>query len=417
MNQVNQRPIPEGAIVSIVKYHPQTREFVVEETPPAGSEPDVSVEALRLRVRQQQLLADFGVLALKGTPFPQLLDQAVRLAAEGLQADFAKVLQCQPETNRFLVCAGAGWEPGVVGTATVGADTASPAGYALKTGRSVISNHLGNEERFRTPELLVQHGIHRAMNVILGGDAPFGVLEVDSRSKGEFSEDDIVFLRGLANILGLAIERQRMEENLRKALDRQQVLMQEINHRVNNSLQIVASMLQLHSAEAESEALRHELMEARSRIAAVARAHHRLYRGDKIDAIDLGAYLREVCGDIAASMETCEINVDAEEGITIRTDRAVPAVLFVNELITNAAKHAYPDGDGKVWVKLSRHSGDAVVISVRDEGVGLPPQFDKKSGRLGMRLVGTFAQQLKGDLQVLPKEPGTEFVLTFPLNT
>ena len=87
-----------------------------------------------------------------------------------------------PEDNRFLVCAGVGWEPGIVGSAIVGADMASPAGYALQTGKPVISNQLENEERFRTPELLRRHGIRRAMNVILQGDGkPFGVLEVDSR--------------------------------------------------------------------------------------------------------------------------------------------------------------------------------------------------------------------------------------------
>lgn len=402
--------------MSVAKYDPRKREFVVEDTPGASPEPDVSLEALRQRILQQQLLADFGVLALKGTPFPELLNEAARLAGQGLKADFAKVLQYQPESNRFLVCAGVGWAPGVVGVATIGADTASPAGYALKTGRAVISNHLEIEDRFRTPELLVRYGIRRAMNVILGGETPFGVLEVDSQSEGEFSEEDIVFLRGVANILGLAIERQRSEENLRKALDQQQVLMREINHRVNNSLQIVASMLQLHSSATENEALRHELLEARSRIAAIGRAHQRLYRGDRIDAIDLGAYLREVCGDIAAAIPSCEVNVSAGDDISIRTDRAVPAVLFVNELITNAAKHAYPGGACKIWVTLSRVSGDSVMISVRDEGVGLPPQFDQKSGRMGMRLVNSFAQQLKGQLQVLRKQPGTEFVLNFPLD-
>jgi two-component sensor histidine kinase len=402
--------------MSVVKYHSHTREFVVEESPVTNLEPDVSVEALRLRVRQQQLLADFGVFALKGTPFRELLDKATRLAAEGLKADFAKVLQYRPEDNRFLVCAGVGWGPGVVGTATIGADTASPAGYALKTGKPVISNHLDIEERFRTPQLLVQYGIRRAMNVILDGDAPFGVLEVDSRSEGEFSEDDIVFLRGVANLLGLAIQRQRSEEHVRNALDQQRILMREINHRVNNSLQIVASMLQLHSSATEIETVRLELLEAHGRIAAIARAHHRLYRGDQIDAIDLATYLREVCGDIAASLPTCEISVSAEDSITVPTDRAVPAVLLVNELITNASKHAYPGGGCKIWITLSRHSSDSVVISVRDEGLGLPPHFDQKSGRLGMRLVNSFAQQLKGNLHVWRKEPGTEFVLTFPLN-
>jgi two-component sensor histidine kinase len=255
------------------------------------------------------------------------------------------------------------------------------------------------------------------MNVILEGDStPFGVLEVDSRSEGEFSHSDIVFLRGIANILGMAIERQRIEENLRKALERQQMLMREVNHRVNNSLQIVASMLHLHSSVAESEDVQHELRQAASRIAAVARAHQRLYSGDDIEALDLGAYLRDVCRDIAAAMPLCEINVDAKQGMVIRTDRAVPAVLLVNELITNAGKYAYPGRDCRVWVTLARGSEDSVVISVRDEGVGLPPQFDLKSGRLGMRLVNSFAQQLRGNLQVFRKDPGTQFVLNFPLH-
>jgi hypothetical protein len=170
----------------------------------ALSQAELSVEALRLRVRQQEILADFGVLALKGTPFSELLDHAARSVAEGLKAEFGKVLKYMPEANRFLVCAGVGWSPEVVGHATIGADMASPAGYALRTGKPVISNHLEIEERFRTPELLVEHSIRRAMNVILQGDGtPYGVLEVDSRSEGEFAQSDIVFLQGVANILGM----------------------------------------------------------------------------------------------------------------------------------------------------------------------------------------------------------------------
>jgi GAF domain-containing protein len=97
----------------------------------------------------------------------------------------------------IVVRAGVGWGEGVVGAARVGADLESPAGYALRTGKPVISNHLENEQRFRTPDLLVKHGIRRAMNVILQGDrSPFGVLEVDSKSEGEFGDHDIAFLQG-----------------------------------------------------------------------------------------------------------------------------------------------------------------------------------------------------------------------------
>jgi two-component sensor histidine kinase len=78
---------------------------------------------------------------------------------------------------------------------------------------------------------------------------------------------------------------------------------------------------------------RHKLREASSRIAAIPRAYQRLYRSERIDTLDLGAY--EVCKDLDDSMPSCEVNVSAEEGIEIRTDRAIPAILLVNELITN----------------------------------------------------------------------------------
>lgn len=403
-------------MVSVVSYHPTTRAFTAEEAPSGTVEPELTLEALQLRVRQQELLADYGVLALRGTPFPELLERAAQVVAKGLEAEFAKVLKYMPEEKRFLVCAGVGWDPGVVGVATIGADTESPAGYALRTGKAVISNHLDIEERFRTPELLLQYGIRRAMNVILEGDgSPFGVLEVDSRSEGEFRQSDIVFLQGVANILGMAIERQRMEVNLRAALDRQQLLLREANHRVNNSLQIVAAMLHLQSSSTENDDVRHELREAGSRIAAIARAHQRLYSSGKIETLDLGVYLTDVCNDLNASIPACEIKVTTEQGIVTATDRGITVVLLVNELVTNAIKHAYPGGRCRIWVSLSRNSEGAILIAVRDEGVGLPPDFDIRTGRrLGMRLVNAFTQQLHGNLQVMRRAPGTEFVVTIP---
>ena len=91
---------------------------------------------------------------MQGAGFEQLLADTARLTAEGLRAEFCKVLEYLPAVNQFLVRAGVGWDPGIVGVAKIGADLASPAGFALKTGRPVISNHLEIEERFRTPEIL-----------------------------------------------------------------------------------------------------------------------------------------------------------------------------------------------------------------------------------------------------------------------
>ncbi len=125
---------------------------IVEQKPNEIETPAVAPD-LERRIRQQELLAKLGVSALQGASFNQLLDNTVRLTAEGMQADFCKVLEHIPTERCLLVRAGVGWGPGIVGVATIGDDLASPAGFALRTGQPVIANQLENEERFRTPEL------------------------------------------------------------------------------------------------------------------------------------------------------------------------------------------------------------------------------------------------------------------------
>ena len=378
---------------------------------------DITLRALRLRIRQQEVLAELGVIALQGASFDKLLGETARLTAEGLRAEFCKVLEHIPSENRLLVRAGTGWLPGVVGHATVGADIKSPAGFALRTGKPVISNHLENEERFRTPEILRQHGIHRAMNVILQGDGrPFGVLEVDSKSEDEFVEQDLAFLQGAANILGMAIERERHERNLEAGLERERVLRSEMNHRVKNSLMIVASMLQLQAKDVDNSTTTAHLEEAAHRIAAVASAHDRLFQGNDVERLDLGKYIEGVCKDLDASVPRCLIHMDSEANIQLATDRAISVALVVNELITNAAKYAYPGrSDGKIHISVKAAAGNKLTISVRDEGAGLPAGFDlAKPNGLGMRIIASFAQQLGGTLVIHARKPGTEFVLTIP---
>jgi GAF domain-containing protein len=313
------------------------------EPPPHPPLAEPTAAALRQRIRQQEILAELGVAALGRISLQELLDSAVRMAAEGLEAEFCKVLEYVPTENRLLLRAGVGWDPGLVGVASVGADLESPSGYALKTGKPVISNHLENEERFRTSVLLRDHGVRRAINVILQGDgSPFGVLEVDSRSEGEFGEHDISFLQGAANILGMAVERQRYEGQLRAALERQKVLTQEINHRVKNSLQLVGSMFNLQARRAKDPSLVQALHEAYGRVTAVARVHERLYLGSEVGSVDLSAYLKAVCDDLQGVTAENKIVFEAQEPIAMSTDRAVLVALLVGELVTNAAKHAYP---------------------------------------------------------------------------
>lgn len=390
----------------------------VVEPPPNSDAQDVTMRALEQRIRQQEILSELGVMALQGATFDQLLAETARLTAEGLRAEFCKIMEYVPSENCFLVRAGVGWGPGVVGVARVGADLASPAGFALRTGKPVISNHLENEERFRTPELLIQHGIRRAMNVILQGDRKaFGVLEVDSRSDDEFVAQDIAFLQGAANILGMAIERERYEKSLKAALGRHQILLKEMNHRVKNSLAMVSGMLRLQATADDDPELTHRLEEASARIAAIARAHERLYQGSDIENMDVGLYIEQVCRDSDEIVASCEITIEAQRGIAMAVNRAISVALIAVELITNAAKYAYQDKPGgKIWVRLDRTGDNEITLSVRDEGQGLPEDFDLlKTKSLGTRIISSFAKQLGATLSGKSRAPGTEFCLKVPL--
>jgi two-component sensor histidine kinase len=380
---------------------------------------DPTTRALQQRIRQQEILAELGVVALQGKPFRELLNETVRLTAEGMCAEFCKVLEYRPADNRLLVRAGVGWHEGIVGRATIGTDLESPSGFALRTGKPVISNHLENEQRFRTPELLVEHGIRRAMNVILQGDgSPYGVLEVDSRSEGEFSQNDIAFLQGAANILGMAIEQQQYQRKLQTALDRHQVLLREVNHRVKNSLQVVSSMLHLQANAEGDEGLSERLNEAASRVNAIGRAYERLAYTADYENIDLIEYVRQIIHDLEPTVAPCKILFDAPEAIQFAADRAILVGLIINELVSNAAKYAYPNrAGGSIWVQVQTEN-DAIAISVRDEGVGLPPGFDPAvSKRLGTRLVNALSQQLGGKMTRVLASTGANFTLQIPLRS
>lgn len=391
---------------------------VVEASSADPSNAEVTTRALRLRIRQQEILAELGVLALGRTSLAELLNQTARLTAEGMEAEFCKVLEYLSAQSRLLVRAGVGWNEGIVGVATVGADLESPSGFALHTGRPVISNHLENEERFRTPELLVEHGIRRAMNVILQGDgSPYGVLEVDSRSEGEFSEHDIAFLQGAANLLGMALERQRYEDRLKAALDRHQVLLAEISHRVKNSLQVVSSMLSLQASTAKgNESVVQHLAEASTRVSAVGRAYERLAYDADFKNIELSTYLQAVCSDAVSATSNCELHFESVEGIRLSADRAIPLALIVNELVTNAAKYAFSQHhQGHVHVRLARHDVNNALVFVQDDGIGLPADFDfAKSKGLGLQIVAALAKQLGANIARNPKQNGNEFMVLVP---
>ncbi|MFO1534135.1 MAG: ATP-binding protein, partial [Thermoplasmatota archaeon] len=176
-------------------------------------------QQLKARNRQQAAVARLGQLALAERDVCRLLAEAVREAAEALDVEFVKVLRQQPDGGLLLV-AGVGWREGLVGHLAIPAGLESQAGYTLQSGGSVIVSDLGRESRFHPTPLLVGHGVASGMGVsIAGSDAPWGVLSVHSRQRRTFTEDDIHFLQSIAHLLTAALERNRVEEELRRHRD------------------------------------------------------------------------------------------------------------------------------------------------------------------------------------------------------
>jgi two-component sensor histidine kinase len=194
------------------------------------------------------------------------------------------------------------------------------------------------------------------------------------------------------------------------------LLLKEITHRVKNSLAIVASVLKLQAREVSDPALTPHLEKAAHRVSAVAKAHERIHQGNGPDRLDLGVYVRDVCQDLDDAAPLRHIEVAAEPGIMVMTDRAIPIALMINELITNATKYAYEDDQiGNIWVRAARGADDTIELSVRDEGRGLPTDFEfRSSPGLGMRILDALSRQLNATIEVRRLDPGTEFVVTAP---
>ena len=347
-------------------------------------------DELALRLQQQELVASFGIFALEVGALQRLLDEACRIAAAGLGTTLAKVLRYRPTVQDLLVEAGVGWHAGVVGNSTLGSGLDSPAGFALHTGEPTISNALAQEQRFRVPALLAEHGVQSALNVLIGGGGRdrFGVLEVDSTRRHEFVQADTAFLQALANVLAAGLARIEAEEIKDGLLRDNDMLMREVHHRVKNSLQLVRTMLGLQSRTASDET-RAALDSAAARIMSIAAVHHRLYEGGSVEDADASVYLDGLIHDLRKML------VDLDDGRTIHlhaqsvmltADTLTPLGLIVSELVTNAFKHGF----GDVTVTLRSEEGRLHLV-VEDGGPGFPPASETKGG-LGMRLVTALAK-------------------------
>ncbi len=214
-------------------------------------------------------------------------------------------------------------------------------------------------------------------------------------------------------------ERKLVETKLRASLDEKEVLLKEVHHRVKNNLQIVSSLLNLQVDQIIDPKALELFKESQDRVRSIALFHERLYQSKDLARVDVAEYLRSLTDGLLAAYgvdpTAVRLILDAED-VPMRVDAAISCGLIVNELVSNALKHAFPHGRrGAVNVTLHRNEALAeVVLEVADDGVGIPAERDvRQPSSLGLKLVGILTEQVKGRIE-LDRTSGTRFTIRFP---
>lgn len=224
--------------------------------------------------------------------------------------------------------------------------------------------------------------------------------------------------QGYVNLYGTDITARKLaEEKVKASLKEKEVLLREVHHRVKNNLQIIYSLLNLQADRIEHPGAALLLRDSQDRIQSIALVHEQLYRSEDLASVRFADYLRTITQYLLNSygvdtQQVC-LAVDAQN-IALPVDIALPCGLIVHELISNALKHAFPDGrKGKISIELHDHEGEHAVLHIADDGVGFPEYFNLvESKTLGLQLAFGLANQLGGRLE-LAKQPSADFKLTF----
>lgn len=203
----------------------------------------------------------------------------------------------------------------------------------------------------------------------------------------------------------------RADEEIRLGKERAEALLAEVNHRVANSLALVASLLRLQISAARSDEVKAELAETQARITAIAGMHRSLYTSDDVSRVELDRYLNRLTVELYNSLHSAEkpvrLLLDADP-ISLSADKAVSVGMIVTELVTNAFKYAYAPGQsGDIRVHLKMRGDGEALLRVEDDGVGIDPQSAPKGTGLGSRIVKSMASTLGEGLHYLEGTQGT----------
>ena len=233
--------------------------------------------------------------------------------------------------------------------------------------------------------------------------------------------------RGLFDLQGRLVEIQSVGRDIsdRKRAEQQQAslqekeaLLKEIHHRVKNNLQIVYSLLRLQQRRTLDRQAAGILLDSQNRIKSIALVHEKLYRSDNLAEINFAQYISSLAASLLSSYCISSEHIALEtkvEPIALDIDKAIPCGLILNELVSNALKYAFPENcAGEIQVELRAKNKNLVQLTVSDNGVGIPSQFDlSRTKSLGLQLVQDFVNQLEGTVRI-ESQQGTIVEISFP---
>ncbi|MGK7652412.1 sensor histidine kinase [Roseovarius sp. B08] len=376
--------------------------------------PDDRSKLDRLRL-QRSKLAEFGSFAFSSIDLDDILLEACKDALKALEHEDAKikVLEHRPDSSDFLVRSGINWPEGVVGQETIGDDLDSPAGYALVSEGPVVSRDLSQETRFRTPSLLKRTGVRCMVNVIIAGrDAPFGVFEVDGLSPNMFDEEDVDFLRSLANLIAAAIERMRLREARERYTREQRILVEELGHRAKNLFALVQAVAnQVGTDGVSAEDFKQTFI---GRLGALVTAENLMFEAGYSD-VSLSDVVELLLRPYQADFEE-RVSVDGPT-VFLPSRSARMLGLALHELATNASKHgALSEPGGTVEVHWAVDDGQGQITLSWTEHDGPPVKKSERRG-FGSRLLEQICPtELGGRAELSSNVGGLAYTLTFSTN-
>jgi two-component sensor histidine kinase len=215
-------------------------------------------------------------------------------------------------------------------------------------------------------------------------------------------------------------DRKRAEEGLHRELKEKEVLLKEIHHRVKNNLQVISSLLSLQSHHVQGERDRELFRESQDRVRSMALVHEKLYQSNSFAHIDFADYVKSLIHGLRRTycINPGAIKIDVTaDNVKLNIDLAVPCGLIINELVSNAIKHAFPISrkkEGRIQITLRHLEKRRIELIVQDNGTGMPEGLDfNKTESLGLKLVSILVKdQLDGTIR-LDRKRGTKFRIVF----